>query len=183
MENLPVFPGFHSVHIFGVFKKSGGLQYSNQDSFPHDIPSRSESFRRSAETVFLHGAAGRCGGAEIQFPHSGTAVKPYPGKTFRSADSDKPVSGLPLCKCSPPTDRGSICLSFSFLHCLSYIMKRIDGMMVVRFFVHGQDHLFHAFDFFRSGFYFIRDIISDIQGNFSSTDIYNAVVGCNDCFR
>ncbi len=47
---------------------------------------RSKSFRRSAETVFLHGSAGRCGGAEIQFPHSGTAVKPYPGETFRSAD-------------------------------------------------------------------------------------------------
>jgi hypothetical protein len=51
-----------------------------------NIISRSKNFRRSAETVFLHGSAGRCGGAEIQFPHSGTAVKPYPGKTFRSAD-------------------------------------------------------------------------------------------------
>ncbi len=31
-------------------------------------------------------ATGRCGGAKIQFLHSGTAVKPYPGETFRSAE-------------------------------------------------------------------------------------------------
>ncbi len=48
--------------------------------------SRSKRFRRSAEIVFLHGVTGRCGGAEIQFLHSGTAVKPYPGETFRSAE-------------------------------------------------------------------------------------------------
>jgi hypothetical protein len=47
-----------------------------------NIISRSKSFRRSAKIVFLHGAAGRCGGAEMQFLHSGTAVKPYPGKLF-----------------------------------------------------------------------------------------------------
>jgi hypothetical protein len=35
----------------------------------------------------MPGDAGRCGGAEIQFPHSGAAVKPYPGETFRSTDN------------------------------------------------------------------------------------------------
>ncbi len=55
---------------------------------------RSKRFRRNAETVFLHGATGSCGRAEISFLHSGTVLKPYPGKTFRSAD-DKSGIRLP----------------------------------------------------------------------------------------
>ncbi len=49
----------------------------------HPIRFRSpKSFRRSAKIVFLHGATGGCGGAKMQFLHSGTVVKPYPGGNF-----------------------------------------------------------------------------------------------------
>jgi hypothetical protein len=44
---------------------------------------------------FCTGQPGDAAVQKIQFPHSGTAVKPYPAETFRSAD-DKLLSLLLL---------------------------------------------------------------------------------------
>jgi hypothetical protein len=46
-----------------------------------------EKFPEECRNCISAWVTGRCGGAEIQFPHSGTAVKPYPGETFRSAEN------------------------------------------------------------------------------------------------
>jgi hypothetical protein len=80
--------GFISLEILGIILKPMRINPQKVRFLKTAvIVSRTKSFRRSAKTVFLHGVTGRCGGAEIQFPYFGTAVKPYPGETFRSADS------------------------------------------------------------------------------------------------
>jgi hypothetical protein len=57
-----------------------------------------EKFPEECKNCIFAWVTGRCGGAEIQFPHSGTAVKPYPGETFRSTEIqiEKTAAGVPI---------------------------------------------------------------------------------------
>jgi hypothetical protein len=68
------------------FFKTAAVKAKGAYRLKSDRFSRSKSFRRSAKIVFLYGVTGRCGGAEIQFLHSGAAAKLYPGEIFRSTE-------------------------------------------------------------------------------------------------
>jgi hypothetical protein len=70
--------------------------------------------RRSAKIAFLHGVSGRCGGAEIQFLHSGAAAKLYPGKLFDLLN----FRGFIFCRVPNVTHHFKIDRALVLCHCL-----------------------------------------------------------------
>ncbi len=90
MYKISGFTGLLNIFLY-TQKRCGGVPDGKFGRLP-DFPvhysnfSRSKSFRRSAKIVFLHRRISRLPHVKIQFLHSGTAVKPYPGETFRSAE-------------------------------------------------------------------------------------------------